>query len=96
MGADVLFAFEKAEAGRYAHYIKKGGAIIASTQEIMPMTVVAGGEKYPQIFLKFDGKGLNVIKANAAELAESAGNIKAANVALIGFLTKAINLIKKK
>ena len=44
-GADVLLAFEALEAARYAHYVKKGGMIIVSTQKIMPMSVVTGSAK---------------------------------------------------
>ena len=46
-GADIILAFEKLEALRYAHYLADGGKIIYSTQEIMPMPVVTGAAKYP-------------------------------------------------
>lgn len=94
-GGDVLLAFEKIEAGRYFSYIKKGGVIIASTQEIMPMPVITGSEKYPaNILQELSAKGLNVLKADAAGLALRAGSIKSANIVLIGCLTKAANLDK--
>ena len=32
--ADVLLAFEKLEAARWAHCVKKGGVVLYSTQEI--------------------------------------------------------------
>jgi indolepyruvate ferredoxin oxidoreductase beta subunit len=93
--ADILLAFEKIEAARFANYLKKGGIIIASTQEIMPMSVLAGGEKYPFGILEtLLEKGYNVIKAAAADIALEAGNIKAANIALLGFLSKAANFDK--
>lgn len=38
--ADVLIAFEKLEALRYAHFLKKDGVMIVNEQEIAPMTVV--------------------------------------------------------
>lgn len=94
--ADVLMAFEKSESGRYCHFIKKDGFIIASSQELMPMSVVAGGETYPKnMFETLEQKGIKVITADAAELAKKAGNIKAANIVLIGTLVKALNLDKK-
>ncbi|NCA92168.1 indolepyruvate oxidoreductase subunit beta, partial [bacterium] len=38
-GADIIIAFEKLEALRYAHYLKDDGIILYSSQEIMPMPV---------------------------------------------------------
>ena len=46
--ADVLIAFEKLEAMRYAHFLKKDGVIIVNDYEIAPMTVVTGNAKYPE------------------------------------------------
>ena len=77
-GADVMLAFEKIEAGRYSHFLKKDGIIIASTQEIMPMPVITGGDKYPaDILNELTEKGLKVTQIDAAGLAEKAGSIKA-------------------
>ena len=44
--ADVLIAFEKLEAMRYAHFLKKDGVMIVNDQRMDPMTVVT--EKRPQ------------------------------------------------
>ena len=40
--ADILIAFERLEALRYAHFLKKGGAIIVNDTRIDPMPVVIG------------------------------------------------------
>lgn len=94
--ADVLLAFEKIEAGRYSHYIKKNGVIISSTQEIMPMPVIGGSEMYPKDILdELSEKGLKVLKIDADGLALSSGSIKSANIVLIGCLTKAAKLNKE-
>ena len=45
--ADVLIAFERLEALRYAHFLKKDGVIIVNDQRIDPMPVVTGVVKYP-------------------------------------------------
>ena len=50
--ADVLIAFERLEALRYAHYLKKDGVIIANDQRIDPMPVVIGAAEYPQNILE--------------------------------------------
>ena len=46
--ADVLIAFERLEALRYAHFLKKDGVIIVNDQRIDPMTVVTGLAEYPE------------------------------------------------
>ena len=90
--ADVLLAFERIEAGRYAHYVKKDGVIIANTQVILPMSVVTGGESYPyDILEKLSQKNYTVIKTDAADLAKKCGNIKATNIVLIGCLAKMLS-----
>ena len=40
--ADLVISFEALEGLRYAHYLKKGGTLVTSDQEIMPMPVVTG------------------------------------------------------
>ena len=46
--ADVLIAFEKLEALRYAHFLKKDGVMIVNDQRMDPMTVVVGLAEYPE------------------------------------------------
>lgn len=90
--ADLILAFEKLEALRYAHYLKKGGAILYSTQEIMPMPVVTGAAEYPQgIEAKLPGTGVD-----ALGLALKAGNAKAANSVMLGALCKKMNFDRDK
>ena len=86
--ADVILAFEKLEALRYLHYLKEGGQVIYSTQEIMPMPVVTGAAEYPQgIEEKLPGAGVD-----ALTLALEAGNSKAANSVMLGALCKKMGL----
>ena len=86
-GADVILAFEKLEALRYLHYLKEGGVVLYSTQEIMPMPVVTGAAEYPQgIEKKLTGTGVD-----ALSLALQAGNSKAANSVMLGALCKKLN-----
>ena len=44
---DILIAFEKLEALRYAHFLKKDGKLIVNDCRIDPMTVVIGASEYP-------------------------------------------------
>ena len=46
--ADVLIAFERLEALRYAHFLKKDGVIIINDWRIDPITVVTGAAEYPE------------------------------------------------
>ena len=45
--ADLLVAFEKIEALRFAHYLRPGGAMVVNAQEIFPPAVATGQERYP-------------------------------------------------
>lgn len=91
-GADIILAFEKLEALRYLHYLKDGGVVIYSSQEVMPMPVVTGAEKYPQGIENL----LNGVEIDALELAVKAGNSKAANSVMMGALCKKLFLDKEK
>ena len=91
-GADIILAFEKLEALRYLHYLKDGGTVIYSSQEIMPMPVVTGAEQYPQGIEKI----LNGVEIDEFDLAIKAGNSKAANSVLMGALCKKLSLDKEK
>lgn len=83
--ADVILSFELLEAARWLPFLKPGGTLITSTQEINPMPVIIGAAKYPtDLADKIDALGVNIIAKDAAAIAEKAGNARAANVALIG------------
>jgi len=87
--ADIILSFEQLEAARWLPSLKPGGKIITATQRINPMPVIAGTAKYPENLIeKLKAQGASVIAVDAAALAERAGNIKAANVVLIGVLSK--------
>ena len=46
--ADVLIAFERLEALRYLHFLKKDGVVIVNDWRIDPITVVTGVAAYPE------------------------------------------------
>mgnify|MGYP003318424493 CR=1 FL=1 len=50
--ADVVIAFERLEALRYAHFLKKDGVLVVNDCRIDPMTVVIGAKKYPEGILE--------------------------------------------
>ncbi len=89
--ADLIIAFEQLEALRWVHYLKPGGAVVYSTQEIMPMPVITGAVKYPEgIAEKIAKTGAKSVAVDALSIAVEAGNVKAANVVLMGAASKII------
>ncbi len=86
--ADAIISFEVLEAARYVSYLKKGGKIIVSDQQIDPMPVITGAAQYPaDIVKKIRDKGIHILDLDALSLAKEAGNAKAANVVLMGALS---------
>lgn len=87
--ADIIIAFEKLEAGRYAKYLKKDGTIVVNTQQIDPMPVIIGAAEYPtEILSEISAKGLKVEEMDALSLAIQAGTPKAVNIVLMGKAAK--------
>ena len=87
--ADVIIAFERLEALRYAHFLKKDGALIINDWRIDPMPVVTGATFYPQDLIeKMKAAGANVDAMDCLTLAREAGSEKAVNLVLLGRLSR--------
>jgi indolepyruvate ferredoxin oxidoreductase beta subunit len=87
--ADVIVSFELLEAARCLPYLKKGGKLITSTQQIDPMPVITGAAKYPENLVeKLRAAGAELVAVDALSLAEQAGTAKASNVVLMGVVSK--------
>ncbi|HEX3047325.1 MAG TPA: indolepyruvate oxidoreductase subunit beta [Bacillota bacterium] len=94
--ADVILAFEKLEAFRWADYLNPDGTMIVNTQQIDPMPVITGTAKYPEsIIEKLTGKIKHIAAVDALKTARECGNIKAVNIVLIGLLAKSIPFEKE-
>lgn len=90
--ADIIVSFELLEAARWLSYLKKGGHLITSTQQLDPMPVITGAAVYPEnIIDKLQELGADVTSADALSLAEQAGSAKASNVVLIGLIASKMN-----
>lgn len=88
-----LISFEKMEALRYLKFLKKDAAIIVNTEEIYPPAVNMGDATYPHDVITFLKEHYGkVIDFNAGELAQKAGNIKTANVVLLGAVSNLMNI----
>ena len=90
--ADIVVAFEKMEAVRYADYLKPEGTVIVNDYEIASSTIAAGMFEYPEgcIEAMQDHFRCHVIKAE--EIARSLGNAKCMNIVLFGSLIKALQM----
>lgn len=86
--ADVLIAFERLEALRYAHFLKKDGVLIVNDQKIEPMTVVTGAAQYPENIIEELGKKYKTVSLNAMEEALKLGNSKVFNTVILGVAAK--------
>lgn len=93
--ADLILAFEMLEAMRALPYLKKGGKMIANTQQMNPMPVITGAMEYPEDIQKKLESKINLQAVDALKLAGEAGNIKAVNVVLIGLLAKSMDVDKQ-
>lgn len=88
-----LVSFEKMESLRYLRFLKKDASIIVNTEEIYPPAVNMGDATYPENAEEFlKNHYQKVISLNAAQLAQKAGNIRTANVVLLGALSKLMNI----
>jgi len=93
--ADILLAFEEAEALRYARYLRQGGVVVVNRQAIKPITVTSGGAHYPseeELRAVYERITDRFYVVPGAELAEKLGNARAANVVLLGVLSSFFDL----
>ncbi len=90
--ADLIIAFEKLEAARYISYLKQGGTVIVNDCEIEPMSVISGAFEYPSNIIEELKAKANVVVVDANKEAVELGNTKVANVILLGYVIKQLNL----
>ena len=93
--ADVLIAFERLEALRYAHFLKKDGAIVVNDWRIDPITVVTGVAEYPDNIIENLEKEHKVYKINAMEEALKLGNSKVFNIIVLGMAARHMDFSKE-
>jgi indolepyruvate ferredoxin oxidoreductase beta subunit len=93
--ADVLIAFEKLEALRYAHFLKKDGVIIVNDERIDPITVVTGEFRYPENIIENLSKKYKVLSLNAMEEAKKLGNTKVFNIIVLGLAARHMDFKKE-
>lgn len=93
---DVLMAFEELEGLRYLPFLKAKGRVILNLQKMLPMPVILGQSEYPeQAEQIIEAAGFLLEAAPAAQMADSLGNAKAANVVLLGILARHLDFPKE-
>ena len=90
--ADVIIAFERLEALRYSHFLKKGGVIVINNCRIDPMTVVTGAKEYPENIIEELKKTYSVYAIDGQRIAKELGNSKVLNSVVLGYATKHLGL----
>lgn len=93
--ADVIIAFERLEAMRYAHFLKKDGALVINDWRIDPMPVVIGAAKYPEGILEELKKDHKVYAVNATEESKKLGNSKVFNMIVLGVAAQHMDFSKE-
>ena len=88
--ADIMVAFEKMEAVRYAHFLKPDGVAVINDYSIPSSTVAAGLETYPEGCLEAMTDNFKCYTLDAAKIAMDLGSAKCMNIVLFGAMTKAL------
>jgi indolepyruvate ferredoxin oxidoreductase beta subunit len=92
--ADLLYAAERLEALRYAHYLRRGGRIVLNDHALKPIQLPDESEQaYPEQIPEFlRNKGYKVDLIPALEIALELGEKRCANVVLLGALSTRLDL----
>lgn len=84
--ADLLLAFEPAEAVRMLPYLKESGVLVVSSHPVMPVTAALAGTDYTGRemveYLRREVREMHVLDGAAA--AQEVGSPKALNVIMLG------------
>lgn len=90
--ADILVAFEKMEAVRYAPFLKPEGIAVINDYEIPSLPVAIGEAQYPEGCVQAMQQTFKTITVKAAEAAVRVGNSRTMNVVLLGALVRAFGM----
>ena len=91
--ADILFAFEQLEGLRWVNHLRLNGKIVMNDNKINPPAVNLGEMEYPKDIPKMiRSKIKNFYLVKGTEIALQLGDVRAANVVLIGAISKFFEL----
>ncbi len=90
--ADLMLAFEKMEAVRYARFLKPSGVAVINDFAMPSATIAAGLEEYPDGCLEAMQANFRCFTLDAAKIAMELGSPKCMNIVLFGAMTRALGL----
>jgi len=94
---DVFLAFEKLEGLRWLNFIKPDGSAIINDQAVYPVPVLAGLASYPEDITGYiRARVPDTVVVDALSLARACGNVKSANVVLVGVLARRLPFPEEK
>ena len=93
--ADVIIAFERLEALRYSHFLKKDGVLIINDCRIDPMTVVIGAKEYPENIIENLKLNHTVHSIDGQKVAIELGNSKVLNSVVLGYAAEYVGFDKE-
>jgi len=85
--ADIILAFEEAEAVRWQHYLAEDGTLLLNNEKIVPPLTQAGLAKYPDGAIAELMRDKRVVCIDAYQIAAETGNTKVVSVVLLGALS---------
>lgn len=91
-GADLLVAFEKMEAVRYANFLKPDGVAIINDYALASSSTASGLEPYPEGCVEAMQANFKCITLNAGEIALGLGSTKCMNIVLFGAIAHTLEL----
>lgn len=94
--ADVLIAFERLEALRYAHFLKQDGVLIVNDWRIDPMPVVIGAETYPEHIITTLKEKYDTYTVDATKEAKKLGNPRVFNMIVLGIAAQHMDFTKEQ
>ena len=90
--ADIIVAFEKMEAVRYADYLKPDGVVVINDYEMASSSIAAGLCEYPAGCLEAMEKHFRCPVLEAGRIAHELGSAKCMNIVLFGSMVKALHM----
>ncbi len=84
--ADLMIAFEPAEAVRMLPYLRENGSVVASADPILPVSALVGAAPYPaeEILAYLRAHTAHLTLVDSGKAAADLGSAKCLNVVLLG------------
>ncbi len=85
--ADILLAFEKLEAARWAYSLRQDGVAIVNNQMLPPLSVSLGNEQYPRdeaVIKRLRQRTDRIYVVEGTQIARELGNTRVLNIFMLG------------